>query len=79
MMSSLDPGKAGRQAKRSAGAQKAEINRQKKLEDIKLAEEEDALGRRKLLAKKGGRSLLVATSPTGAPNAAPNTTLGGSQ
>lgn len=70
-MSSLDPGKAERQAKRAAGQQQQAIQKQKQLEQVKLAEEEDVIGRKKMLAKAGGRSLLVA-KPT-----AQNTNLGG--
>ena len=72
-MSNLDPGKAGRAARRQSKAQGEEIARQKKIEDLKTAEEEDILGRKKLLAKTGGRSMLVASNPQGQ-----NTTLGGS-
>lgn len=76
-MSSLDPGKAGRAAQRSSRAQNREIERQKKIEELKIAEEGDVIGRKKILAKKGGRSMLVATSPTGGTSAGVNTTLGG--
>jgi hypothetical protein len=71
--------KAERGAKKKAKKAQAEIAGQKRKEELRLAEEEDVIGRKKLLAKKGGRSLLVATSPTGMINQGSATTLGGGQ
>jgi hypothetical protein len=71
--------KAERKAKKKERATQADIAKQKQVEQLKLAEEEDVIGRKKLLAKKGGRSLLVATSPTGMINKGTTSTLGGGQ
>lgn len=64
--------KAEKAASKSEGLRRKEIAEQKRKEQLRLAEEEDVLGRRRFRAKAGGRSLLVATSPTGRA-----TTLGG--
>ncbi len=74
-MSSLDPGKQAREAKRLAGKQQQEIDRQKQIEQRKSAEEADVIGRKKALTKGGGRSLLKATAPGAGSGTA--TTLGG--
>lgn len=71
-MSDLDPGKSTRAAKRASDTQRKEMEKQKQLEQMKIAEEEDVIGRKKALAKSGGRSLLIATSPLGV-----STQLGG--
>ena len=54
--------------KPDTGAQEAQIAKQKQAEDLRLAEAKDETERRKALAKgkTAGRSLLVATSETGA-------------
>ena len=70
----MDPGKAARAAKRASKRQVMEIAKQRKIEVQKAREEDDELGRKKLRAKTGGRSLLQATTATGR---ARNTTLGG--
>lgn len=68
----LDPGKRAREAART---QEKAIKKQQQLEEVKLAEEESEVARRRALARPGagGRSLLIATSPTGTTQ-----TLGGS-
>lgn len=71
----FDPGKgARREARRARAEQEKQIAKQRQIEQGKIAEEEDVIARRKALAKPGagGRSLLIATSPTGT-----STTLGG--
>ena len=73
----LDPGKPAREAERQAKKQQAQqaaaIKKQQALEKQKIAEETSEIERRRALAtrRKSGRSLLVATSPTGV------TSLGG--
>ena len=63
-------------AKRSARAQTAELDKQKKIEQLRTAEETSEIERRKAVAKRGGtRSSLLATSETGATGLAK--TLGG--
>lgn len=67
----LDPGKPMREAERQAKAQQAQqsaaISEQQALEKQKIAEETSEIERRRAMAlrRKGGRSMLVATSPTG--------------
>lgn len=64
----LDPGKGARREARGARAeQEKQIAKQRQTEQLKIAEEEDEIARRRNLAKPGvgGRSLLVATSPLG--------------
>lgn len=69
----LRPGE--KQAKRAAAESRESIAKQKQVEDLRLAEETGEIARRKAATKAGqsGRSLLVATSPTGTRS----TTLGG--
>jgi len=63
-------------ARRAAKQQTAELDKQKKIEDLRTAEEADAIARRKNIAAKGGtRSSLLATSETGTSGLAKN--LGG--
>lgn len=54
-------------SKRARRQQSEDLTRQRKREELKIAEEESEIAKRKALAKPGagGRSLLVATSPTG--------------
>lgn len=54
-------------AEKAAKAQSELIGRQRQRESARLAEAESALEERRLLRRpgRGGRSLLVATSPTG--------------
>lgn len=61
MSSILDPGKKARQA------QAESLKKQQQQEELRLAEEESEVARRKATVETGkaGRSLLVATSPTG--------------
>jgi hypothetical protein len=67
----VDPGKAlrtGRTAARKAQErQSLLIERQRQREEIKLAESEDEIARRKTLAKsgRGGRRSLIQTSEAG--------------
>lgn len=74
----LDPGRgpreAARQANRARISQETSIAKQRQIETLKIAEEESEVAKRKALARpgKGGRSLLVATSPAGI-----TSTLGG--
>ena len=78
-MSSLDPGKAERAAKRQAKTTQAEIVRQRRDEQLKIAEEESEIAKRRMMRKTGGRSLLIATSRTGNPpmNGGRSDNLGG--
>ena len=53
-------------AKRAAKQQTAELDKQKKIEQLRSAEETSEIEKRKNIAAKGGtRSLLLATSETG--------------
>ena len=53
-------------AKRAARQQQAELDKQKKLEQKRVAEETSEIERRKAIATRGGiRSSLLATSETG--------------
>ena len=63
--------------KPDTSAQEAQIAKQKQAEDLRKAEAEDEVARRKALSKSrtAGRSLLVATSETGVQGA--KDTLGG--
>lgn len=54
--------KAEEEAKKSQREATEAIGKQKQLENVKLAEEEDLLGRKKAQRKSGGRSLLMASS-----------------
>ncbi|NRA79855.1 MAG: hypothetical protein HRU18_16745 [Pseudoalteromonas sp.] len=77
---SADPGKVfktGKSAKKRAQAkQSLFIEKQRQTEDLKLAEADDELARRKSLAtsKKAGRRSLIKTSEGGAGR---STSLGG--
>lgn len=66
-MSALEkPFRTGRSAaKRTQKEQSLLIQRQRQADELDLAEEEDAIARRKALAKRGGRQLLIQTSETG--------------
>ena len=64
-----------RRAKNAAILQQQEIQRQKNIEATATAEETDMIARRRLLAKKGGRSLLLA--PTATSTEGKTTSLGG--
>ena len=56
------PFRTGRSsAKRAAKAQSLLIEKQRQSDELELAEQEDVIGRKKALAKKGGRSLLINT------------------
>ena len=59
-------GDGGKKAAREAEARMAE---QKQKEDLRLAEADSEIERKKQLMKSGGagRSLLIKTSPTGVP------------
>lgn len=59
--------KAPKVDNRAAKAQEEALAKQKQKEDLRLAEADDEVSRRKALAKSRaqGRSLLVATSETG--------------
>jgi len=76
---SLDPFglfKTGRSAaKRAQKEQTQLISKQRQADELKLAEEEDVIGRKKLLASSGraGRRSLIRTSETGTKS----TNLGG--
>jgi len=61
MFSSKNPNKKAQEQ------QQAELARQKKLEELKTAEEEDEIGRRKALSASGagGRQSLIKTSQAG--------------
>lgn len=48
-------------AKAAIAEQKNNLLRQKQIEDLKLAELNDEIGRKKLLAKFGGRRSLIAS------------------
>ncbi len=63
-------------AKRAQSRQEEQIKKQEQIESARLAEETSEVERRKAVAGRGGggRSLLIATSPTGTARAA---TLGG--
>ena len=63
--------------KPDTSAQEAQIAKQKQQEDLRKAEAEDEVSRRKALSKSrtSGRSLLVATSESGVRGA--KETLGG--
>ena len=76
MGSALDKLTGRKRAKKAQKAQEAQIAKQRQAEELKLAEEESEVARRKATARggRGGRSLLVATSPTGTARA---TNLGG--
>jgi len=76
-MSNLDPGKAERAARRQAKSAQAEMERRRKQEELKIAEEESEIAARKMRSKAGGRSLLIATSRTGQPTLGNTSTLGG--
>ena len=54
-------------AKRAAREQSESIAKQKQIEGARLAEEESEIAKRRALTEsgRGGRSLLIATSPTG--------------
>lgn len=67
-----DPEPAIKAAEESAKKAQEEIARQKQREKARLAEEEDVIERKRAKGRGAGRSLLVATSPTGRA-----TTLGG--
>lgn len=68
-MSGLDkPFRTGKTAaKRAQKEQSLMIQRQRKADELELAEGEDEIARRKQLSKagQGGRSLLMKTSETG--------------
>lgn len=55
-------------ARKATQEQERQVAHQQQKEDIRLAEAEGEVGKRKFLAKSktAGRSLLTATSPTGA-------------
>jgi len=55
-------------AKKAAAQQSLLIEKQRKADELSLAESEDVIARKKQLAKSGkaGRSLLIGTSETGA-------------
>jgi hypothetical protein len=59
----LQPGK--KQAAKAAKDQEALIAQQRTKEELALAESEDVLGRRRVVAATGGRKSLIATSQTG--------------
>lgn len=60
-----DPGPQIEAAEEEARKAQEDIERQKQREKVRQAEEEDVIGRKRLRGRRGGRSLLVATSPTG--------------
>lgn len=66
----VDPGKDARKKAREAEARQGElIAKQKQKEDLRLAEETSEVSKRRaLIARGGGRSLLIKTSPKGVPN-----------
>lgn len=53
-------------AKRAARESQASIAKQRQMDELKLAEGESEMKRRKQLAASGGRSMLIKTSETGA-------------
>ncbi len=57
-----------KKARKAAQQQEQQILRQQQREDIKVTEAQSEIGKRRALAKSktAGRSLLTATSPTGA-------------
>lgn len=57
--------KVEKTAKQSQARQEEQIGRQRQIEEAALAEEEDEIGRRRLLAKQGGRRSLIRTSEKG--------------
>ena len=60
--------KTGRSAARRAQAEQTQlISKQRQTDELKLAEEEDVIGRKKALASSGraGRRSLIKTSETG--------------
>lgn len=63
----IDPGKRARKtAKRAQESQNVLIAEQKQKESLNLAEKESEISKRQaLIQRKGGRSLLIATSPRG--------------
>lgn len=63
----FDPGKSARRRARKAAARQEElIAKQKQKEAARLAESESEVAKRRaLIQRKGGRSLLIATSPRG--------------
>jgi hypothetical protein len=67
MTNVLDPGRSARsKAKRAQESQEALIVEQRKKEKLNVAEKESEISKRQaLIQRKGGRSLLVATSPRG--------------
>lgn len=69
IMSGLDkPFRTGKtQAKKTAAKQQLLIDRQRKVDELELAETEDVIARKKAMAKSGsaGRSLLTKTSEAG--------------
>lgn len=54
-----------KESKRASREQRELIKKQRQVDELALAEEESDIARRKLLAKTGGRKLLVKTSETG--------------
>lgn len=74
-MSALEkPFRTGKSsAQRAQNEQSMLIQKQRQQDELALAETESELARKKQLASKGGRSLLIKTSETGAKS----TNLGG--
>ena len=70
----LDPGNIARTGKTASGKAKEKqsllLERQRQREEIKLADADDDIARRKALSKggKGGRRSLIKTSESGATN-----------
>ena len=78
MTNVLQPGV--KEARRAARLQRREIAEQKQIEKLRLAEQEDEVRRRKLLAKAGGRRSLIASQGGALASATPKAqtdTLGG--
>ena len=64
MSSVIKPG--AKEAKRAAREQQAQLEKQRKIEQLRAAEAEDEAMRKKVRAAKGGsRASLLATSETG--------------
>lgn len=63
----FDPGKSvKKRAKKANEAQARLLEEQKRKEELRLAEESSEVAKRRaLIQRKGGRSLLIATSPKG--------------
>ncbi len=65
----LDPGKPARRARRDAEAaatrSEQAMDRQRMMEEARIADEDDRIKRKRMMSRGGGRSLLISSSPLG--------------